>query len=577
MSQLQQLHEIQVDCNVSVPMRDGTLLSADIYRPKSAGKWPVIVSRDGYDPANAFTVDFGTFFSQRGYVYVINNTRGTYRSEGVFFPFIDDAWGENRDGYDAIEWAAHQPWSDGNVGMYGISYGCFTQYLQAPSRPPSLKACVPIFGTSSPVNFVFPCGIYHMQWHRGWAVDMAADMALNYPHGLNRTREDATTIVTRLGEVQQEIEKWFRYIPLKDFPPLQETSPWYFEHLNHPAGDPWWNQTNARVDYREIDVPMLQIAGWYEENLNAMIDTYTGLVAQGRSSTCRNGQRLIIGPWLHADTTVLPLPLDFTDRAHIDFKETALRWFDYWLKGQENGIPDEPAVRAFLMGENRWLELDQWPPANVTYTPIYLREGTGKSEHSLNGGHLTWEAPSDHEHTDSYAYDPDDPIPGHVISSSSPEVLRQDREGRMLTYTSEILRDAVTVVGPVKATLYASSSTPDTDWFVCLCDVLPDGTVVRVCGGMMKARYRNSIQHEELMEPGHIYQFEIEMTATAQTFAAGHRIRLHVTSSEFPSFDRNLNTGGTFGEEAAAQVAINTIFHDAKRASYLLLPIMESK
>lgn len=562
MSPSEPIHAIQVDHHVPIPMRDGALLSAEVYRPQGEGKWPVIVARDCYDPSLPFPVEFGTFFSQRGYVYVINNTRGTFQSEGLFFPMIDDGWGENRDGYDTIEWAAQQPWSDGKVGMYGFSYTAFTQYLAASTRPPSLKACVPFFGSSAR-EIVFQHGLHRLKEHRAWAMYMALTR-LQY---ISAGHEEQTSELNLWEQAQKESEDWFKHLPLKDFPPLADLSPWYFEHLSHLPGDPWWRQTDARTMFDQIDVPMLHVGGWYDLYLTGTLDHYLGVVAQGRSERCRNAQRLVVGPWRHEDTATPPPPLDFGRDAIIDFKETALRWFGYWLKGQNSGVLDDPKVRLFLMGENRWLDLEQWPPDDVAYTPVYLRQGTGKSEQSLNNGGLTFALPSADEQPDNYAYDPENPTPYS-------EVYQQALEGGLLTYTTEPLHAPLVVIGPVKAVLYASSSAPDTDWVVRLCDVGPDGQSIRVCDGVVRARYRTSLKHEEFMQPDEVYQFEIDMTATAQTFLAGHRIRIHVTSSNFPWLDRNLNTGGPFGEEAMGQVAINTIFHDAQHPSHVVLPIV---
>lgn len=576
MSQSEQHYDVHIEHNVPVPMRDGTILRAEVYRPKAEGKWPVIVERHGHDPSSEETVERGKFFSQRGYVFIYNNTRGTYQSKGTFFPFIDDGWGQNQDGYDTIEWAGHQPWSDGNVGMFGSSYGAFTQYQTAPTRPPSLKACVPILGTCSPSTFAFPNGVYHMQRHRFWALYMAWDRAHHYPESLPTKNEARASIRTRLDKALEELERWNRHLPLKDFPPLKELSPWYFEHLKHPAGDPWWIQTDMRTRFSEVDLPIMHVAGWFDPNINAAIECYLGLVEQGRSEKCRSSQRLIIGPWMHEDPPIPPMPLDFTSDAIIDFQETALSWFDYWLRGQDNDIPNEPGIRAFLMGENRWLELDQWPPDNVTYQPIYFRQGTGKTEESLNNGQLTFELPITDEQPDTYTYDPQDPIPGRWPSQHTDEMHQNDVEGRLLTYTSDTLSEPIAIVGPIKAVLYASSSAPDTDWVVRLCDILPDGRSIKVCDGILRARYRNALVREEFMEPGEVYQFEIDLTATAQTFLAGHKIRIQVASSDFPKFDRNLNLGGPFGEESQGQVAINTIYHDATRPSHIILPIMKA-
>jgi putative CocE/NonD family hydrolase len=223
------------------------------------------------------------------------------------------------------------------------------------------------------------------------------------------------------------------------------------------------------------------------------------------------------------------------------------------------------------MGENRWLEMDDWPPPDVTYTPAYLRQGTGQSEASLNNGALTFDPPEGDERPDSYSYDPDDPVP-----SSRLEPDQRAVEGRLLTYTSQALEKPLRAIGPVKAVLYAASSAPDTDWVVRLCDVWPDGRSVDLCDGILRARYRDSFEREEPMVPGEVYRFEVDLWATAQTFLPGHRIRVQVTSSDFPRYDRNLNTGGPFAQESTGQVALNTIFHDAKHASHILLPLVPS-
>lgn len=571
MSAAEPIREPQVEHHVPIPMRDGTVLRADVYRPQGEGKWPVIVERFLTDPAQDYFVKLGTFFSQHGYVFVYNNIRGTAGSEGVFFPLVDDGWGENQDGYDTIEWAGQQPWSDGNVGMYGGSYGAFTQYVTAPTRPPSLKACFAIYGSHAR-EIVFPQGIYRLEEHRGWANWMAINCLPGLP-----TSEDKAVIRARLDKTWEEMDRWHRHLPITDFPPLQGLSPWYFEHQRHPVGDPWWDQTDSSKRLHECDVPMLHLTGWYDLYLSGAIEHYQGLVAQGRSQKCRSGQRLLVGPWLHDGTVAMsPKPLDFGNDAQVVFHQIALRWFDYWLKGKDNGVCEEPAVRLFLMGENRWLDLDQWPPSQITYTALYLRQGTGKTEQSLNNGRLTFELPDTVESADAYTYDPQDPIPGYQPSATTNQ-LEQQKEGRLLTYTSALLTEPVVIMGPVKAVLYASSSAPDTDWVVRLCDVWPDGSVIEICEGIVRARYRNSFEREELMKPDEIYRFEIDMAATAQTFLTGHSIRIHVTSSDFPRFDRNLNTGDPFGAEVEGQVAINTIFHDVQRPSHVVLPIIESR
>jgi predicted acyl esterase len=540
------IHDIQVERNVPVPMRDGTVLRADVYRPQVEGQYPVLVGRVGYklrDWVMDFYTPMGEYYARRGYVVLWQNVRGTFASEGWFHPYWDDAWGMNRDGYDTVEWAATQPWSNGKVGMLGASYSGLTQYLTAPTRPPHLEALFVQMGWGSAYADMFRDGVYQLIIRAWWP----------------------------MGMVMEEMESWYRHLPLKSLPPLEGLADWYFEQLDHSEDGPYWWPMDLSTRFSEVDVPIVHWNGWFDYRFDVTLDSFQGIRAHGRSERCREGQRLVIGPWCHVSPPAWEL--DFGPEAVLDEDAYRLRWYDYWLKGMENGVMDEPPVRVFLMGANRWLKMEDWPPSTVTYQPVYLRGGTGRSELSLNNGGLTFETPGGAERPDSFLYDPEDPIPSlRTFEDTGPKDHRSV-EGRMLTYTSAALESDLTVVGPVKAVLYGLSSAPDTDWVVRLCDVWPDGRSMSVCDGVLRARYRNSLEREELMVPGQIYRFEVDMWATAQVFQAGHRLRVQVTSSDFPWYDRNLNTGGPFGEEVRGQVAINTVFHDAMRPSHVMLPL----
>jgi len=562
-------YDIQVEQNVPVPMRDGTVLRADVYRPQAEGRYPVLVGRVGYklrDWVMDFYTPTGEYYARRGYVVVWQNVRGTFASEGRFHPYRDDAWGANRDGYDTVEWAARQPWSDGKVGMLGASYSGLTQYLTAPTCPPHLEALFVQMGWGSAYADMFRDGVYQLIIRAWWPVGMVLHHLEDEtaPPGTEAARD-------RLAKAMEEMESWHRHLPLKSFPPLEGLADWYFEQLDHPEDGPYWWPTDLSTRFSEVDVPIVHWNGWFDYRFDVTLNAFQGIRAHGRSERCRKGQRLVIGPWCH-----VPPPaweLDFGPEAVLDEYACRLRWYDYWLKGMENGVMDEPLVRVFLMGANRWLEMEDWPPSEVAYRPIYLREGTGRSDASLNNGGLTFVLPGGAEQPDSYLYDPADPIPSlRTFEDTGPKDHRSV-EGRMLTYTSAVLERDLTVVGPVQAVLYGLSSAPDTDWMVRLCDVWPDGQSMSVCDGVLRARYRNSLEREELLIPGQIYRFEVDLWATAQVFQAGHRLRVQVTSSDFPWYDRNLNTGGPFGEEVRGQVAVNTVFHDAMRPSHVVLPL----
>ena len=565
-------HEIQIERNVPIPMRDGTILRADVYRPQEEGRYPVIVERVAYELTHRCQFN-GEFYARRGYVFVGQNVRGRYASEGKFEVFRDDAWGTNQDGYDTIEWAGTQSWSNGNVGMVDGSYSGFTQYLLTPTRPPHLKALfVREGGADHYRDFLYRNGAFQLALNLGWTLD---EMLAVLKH---ETAPPNTEVQrARLERAIENIDYWYRHLPLKSCLPLEGLADWYFEDLDHPEDGPYWWPLNLSLKYSEVDVPIVHLGGWFDCFLDGTLRTFQGIRSHGRSQACRANQRLVIGPWIHGPANVGRSDageLDFGSEAPFDLYTYRLRWYDHWLKGVENGIMDDPPVHIFLMGANRWLDMQTWPPENITYRPMYFHQGTGKSEASLNNGTLSFESPQSSEEADSFAYDPEDPVPSLL---TYPELGPKDHrlvEGRMLTYTTQPLQEDLTIIGPVKAVLFGISTAPDTDWVVRLCDVWPDGRSMSVCDGILRARYRNSLERAELMVAGQVYRFEVDLWSTAQVFKAGHRLRVEVTSSDFPRYDRNLNTGGTFGEETQGHVAINSVLHDATYASHIVLPVM---
>ena len=565
-------HSVRVERNVPIKMRDGVILRADVHRPEAEGRYPVIVERVAYELVGRCTSN-GEFFASRGYVFVGQNVRGTFASEGEWRPFRDDGWGANRDGYDTIEWAGVQPWSNGQVGMADGSYSGFSQYMVAPTRPPHLKALyVRQGGADYYSGFWYRYGAYSLPFQK-WAMQtlLAQMKHKSAPPGL----ESATA---RLAAALDEYEDWQQHLPLKSFPPLEGLLDWYFEDLDHPADGPYWWPTNITSKFGDIDTPMLHFGAWFDVFLDGTLQSFEGIRKNGRTPACREGQRLLIGPWIHGPGNAAKRvvgDLDFGPQAVFDMNAHRLQWYDYWLKGMDNGMMDGPPVRIFLMGKNEWLDLDDWPPPGITFRSAYFREGSGRDETSLNNGGLTFDPPNAAERPDSFAYNPGDPMPGLRFYPTLGPVDHRHLEGGMLTYTSSELKRDLTVIGPVRAILHGLSSAPDTDWVVRLCDVWPDGRSMPVCDGILRARFRNSLQHPELLTPGKIYRFEIDMSATAQVFQSGHRLRIEITSSDFPRYDRNLNTGGPFGEEATGQTAVNTVFLDADRPSYVILPVVE--
>jgi uncharacterized protein len=564
-------HDVTIERDVPIPMRDGTILRAVIYRPAASGRFPVLVERVAYDLGPRLRT-YGPYYAERGYVVVGQNVRGAYASAGKLVPFRDDGWGANQDGYDTVEWAAAQPWSNAHVGMLDGSYSGFTQYCVAPTRPPHLRALSPReAGGDVYADWVFRGGAHQLHFTRSWTMQTCRGW-LSHP-GAPGTAAQGEHLERALAE---GLDRWLGHLPLRACPPLEDLPlvDWYFDHLGHPDDGPDWQAMNLATRYVEVDVPILHIGGWFDFFLGGTLRAFQGLQAHARTEAARRAQRLVIGPWVHGPAGTAQQQageVDFGPEAILDLHAHRLEWYDYWLKGLANGALDTPPVRAFLMGANRWLDFDSWPPSAVTYRPLFIHQG---SVGSLQGGRLSFEAPDSAERPDSFTYDPREPVPSLIMYPQLGPKDHQPVEHRVLAYTSDVLQADLAVAGPVTAVLHASSSALDTDWVVRLCDVWPDGRTLSVCDGILRARYRNSLEQPSLLTPGDVYQFQVDLWSTAQVFKVGHRIRVHVTSSDFPRYDRNLNTGGPFGTETDSVVATNTVFHDAVRPSHVLLPVL---
>jgi putative CocE/NonD family hydrolase len=544
-------------------MRDGTILRADIYRPAAEGRFPVLLERVAYE-LGARVGGYGPSYAQRGFAVVGQNVRGVFASEGELVPFRDDGAGTHRDGYDTVEWAAAQPWSNGNVGMLDGSYSGFTQYAVAPTRPPHLRALSPREGGGDLYrDWVFRRGVNQLSFTRSWTMQTSRSWlshptaAAKYPGASERLDQ----------ALSAGLDPWFAHLPLHECAPLQDLPlvSWYFDQLRHPEDGPFWDAFRSGTRYDDIDVPMLHVGGWFDFFLGGTLGMFQGLQTNARTEPARRTQRLVVGPWIHGPNTNQRVAgeVDFGPEAMLDLQELRVRWYEYWLNGAANGALDGPPVRAFLMGANRWLELDSWPPSGMTYRHAYLHRGT-----------LSFETPGSSEEPDRFSYDPRQPVPSLMVYPRLGPTDHRAVEELVLAYTSEVLQSDLAIAGPVTAVLYASSSALDTDWVVRLCDVWPDGRSLSVCDGILRARYRDSLRQPTLLTPGAIYRFDIDLWSTAQVFKAGHRLRVHVSSSDFPRYDRNLNTGGPFGSESRSEVAVNTIFHDPARPSHLLLPVL---
>ena len=586
-----------VTCRIEqAPMRDGVELATEVYLPAGEGPFPVILQRTPYNrrsPSAGSDCDaaVGRYFAERGYVLLNQDTRGRYRSGGEF----DAMRQEPADGYDAVEWAAAQPWSNRKVGMIGGSYVGLTQWQAAGETPPHLVAIAPHYSSSD----------YHKGWtYQGGAFDLwfaQSWTALTLAPDTLQRRLEADGMP--LEQVLQEVEAfaaegrerlrddWLWQLPLKDFAAFRRNgniAAYYDEWLARPGYDDYWAGLDLETKYPRIQVPALITGGWYDIFQEGTIRNFMGLREEGGSDAARSGTKLIMRALCHAcpgDTTAGAI--DFGPDNALDLNAVWARWFDYWLKGIDNGVADDPAVRLFVMtppdegtaGGGFWIEADEFPLPDAVETRFHLRSG-GHANSAAGDGVLSTEGPGGE--ADAYVYDPREPVPtvgGNMccrndrLASGAFDQRAVERRGDVLVYTTEPLDEDLTVIGPVQVELWASSSARDTDFTAKLVDVHLDGYAHNVSEGIVRARFRNSDYLESWITPGAVHDYTIDMGYTANVFRKGHRIRLEISSSNFPHFDRNLNTATPFGEGAEPKTATQRVLHDHLHPSQLVLQV----
>lgn len=568
---------ILIDKNIMVPTRDGVRLATDIFRLADGAPAPVLVARTPYDK-DGILAGNSTFdvlaAVQAGYTVVVQDVRGRYASEGVFNPQIQ----ETADGVDTFAWAAAQPWSNGRIGTFGGSYLGGTQLLPAREQPPALQAMAPSITFSDCYEGCSYQGGAKVLHDLRWVVAniVPAEMARRAARGEQLLDSD----------LPFDVDGALNELPLAAHPFIQEYAGFYRDWLAHPMPDAYWRQIAPNAGYERITAPALHISGWYDIFLWNTFENYMGMKQRGGSEVARRNQRVIIGPWTHMNFTGSFPDREFGPAASsmaIDLPGIHLRWFDRWLKDADNGIDREPTVLIFVMGVDEWRHEQQWPLPDSQYRRYYLHSSSGAN--SLRGDGALSPVPPGDEAPDVFLYNPLRPVPtvgGQVILPGANAMgpcdqhaveLRDD----VLVYSTPPLEQAVEVIGPIELRIFVSSSAPDTDFTGKLVDVHPDGCAIILTEGILRARYRNSSMEPELLEPDAVYEVRLNLWATANVFLPGHRMRLEVSSSNFPRFDRNSNTGGVIAGESAEQyrTAVNRIFHDATRPSHLLLPIIE--
>ncbi|MFN0168368.1 MAG: CocE/NonD family hydrolase [Bryobacteraceae bacterium] len=570
-----------------IPMRDGVELSADLYLPnagpREARRYPALLLRTIYHSKDPRYVGWAVGFVKAGYAVVLEDCRGRHDSDGRWDPYVC----EIADGRDTHDWIGRQAWCDGRIGTFGVSYPGFTQTCGAPDGSPHLAALAPI--ASQQDNY----GHHRCDGLIAWA------NSVFFPNMLGRTMQGEALARLDLRAIERRLPLHKAWDDIGDCP--------YFRGVvEHQAYDSFWSGYSLRHRYERVDVPAYFMTGWYDSLLNETLRVFRGWRLKARSDAARRFTRILIGPWSHQ---VAPwgrpqpeyqIPADgrfddavFGPGAAMNIIEEHLRWYDARLKGVRNGLDDEPPLRLFVMGENAWRGEQEWPLARTRWTDVFLRAG----------GVLSMEPAAAAEAPDGFRYDPADPLPtwggSYQMKDLGGPKDRRRIEGRkdVLLYTSAPLEHDLEVTGPVTATIWAASTALDTDFTASLVDLHPDGRAILLTDGICRARFRDAAARwnpadlhngrspyealyddpgfvPRLLMPGEPTEFRIDLWSTSNLFRKGHRIRVEISSSNFPRYDRNLNTGGAIGFETASRVAEQTVFHDRGRLSRVTLPVI---
>jgi putative CocE/NonD family hydrolase len=510
--------------------------------------FPALLMRTPYGKKGEREIAY--FFAKRGYAVIIQDTRGSHNSEGIFNAFQN----EGLDGYDTQQWIGHQSWCNGNMGTFGGSYVGFTQWISAPFESHYLKTMFPTKTFSDLYKAVYKGGAFRILRWSPWSYEMSRP-----------------SIVDR-SFVQNIADSVYRVIPfIEQGKLLGWKIPFLRDWLAHPQNDRYWERTKVGNNYPDIKTSVYNIAGWFDSFQQGTLYNFIRMTAPDIDPEIRTKQKLLIGPWVHGSESRDVGDLDFGEDAYIDIRAIELRWFDNQLKGKDNKILQEPPVRIFVMGENIWRYENEWPLARTKYE-VYYFHSNGNANTLSGDGVINVDVPKD-ELPDTFIYDPlnpvitpgrDQPIDQHNIE------MRED----VLIYSTGTLKEGIEVTGPVEVILYASSSAINTDFTAKLVDVYPDGRTIRLCEGIVRASFRNPKEPPSTIQPWKIYKYNIKLWSTSNLFKKGHKIRVEISSSNFPRFDRNLNTGVFPAIDTTYVKAIQKIYHNEKYKSCIILPMI---
>jgi uncharacterized protein len=570
---------ILIEKNVPMETRDGTILRSDIFRMDDGQKQPAIITRTPYNKILMAERDQSLLaLVQAGFAVVYQDIRGRYASEGNYDGgdlFLEI---ESADGYDAVEWLAEQPWCDGNVGTAGGSYMARTQWMLAKANPPHLKAIAPFISSCTPTNIgSYLYGVINLIMGASSATTMGQGIAEN----LEKQGKDASEMRKMLSRALLNPEEVYNFLPLKEiphfnFPGLKEI--WYARGL---AAIPKVEDAEKAIwAYSKITVPCFQLSGWYDFNGRGAQINYQKMKQQGGSAVSRDCQHLLLGPWCHDYGTGRLGDLNFGDLADLRGSgslEYMIAYYHKYLCGMDIHLPQ---VRYFMMGKNVWQNADDWPLPQTQWQRFYLHS-KGYANSSSGDGWLSCDKPSG-EPNDSFVYDPLNPVPtvggawafGNGYVPGPLDQSRIERRDDILCYSTPVLQEDAEISGPLELHIWASTTVKDTDFTAKLIDVYPDGRAFNVASGFIRARYRHSCYSEEFVIPGEIIEYVISLSGTSNLFRKGHCIRIDVSSSNFPEYDRNMNTGNPIGEDITGIKARQTIYHQSDCSSYIDLPVI---
>ena len=541
---------------ITIPMRDGVTLTADLYRDDSVKEAPVILTRTPYDRTKQKGT--GEKWAKAGYIFIAQDCRGKFGSSGDFAPYNN----EGQDGYDTIEWITRQSWCSGRVGMMGGSYVGAVQWQAAAENPPGLAAIAPQATWSSFYRNLYLGGSVRLSLIAGWIAGNSPK-----PEGAKPNDFNKALLRLPLGEVDSAIG-W--------------EMPWLDAFLTHPQPDGFWTRLDLTSSLPELQLPALHVVGYYDYFSRESVDNFMIMQKQARDEKTRQQQRLILGPWDHGTVGKTKVAdVEFGPDAAVDLFAIQLDWFDRHLKQDPAALAKPfPPVRYFSMGDNVWQDAQSWPPDGFKETPFFLRSD-GKANTRKGNGRLTREAPDQDETADTFRADPANPTPSTPITEARPikaavwgpvdQSAIEDRDD-VLVYTSEPMTAPLTFAGNAEAKLHVSTDTPDADWAVKLIDVHPDGFAQNIARGILRGRYRTSLLKPELMKPGQVYEITVDLGPVAATIAKGHQLRVDISGADFPLYDRNSNTAeGIFSDKTV--IATAQVHHKPGALSCIVLPV----